>query len=141
MRTEAAFVGAKLALLHDGAVLTYLRDDFGHLPFPGHWDLPGGGREGAETAEACVLRELEEEFGLRIGPERLIWRREFASWHRIGHRAVFFGGRIGPEEISAVRFGSEGQRWEMMGIDAFMEHERAVPYLRDRLAEFAATLD
>jgi 8-oxo-dGTP diphosphatase len=41
------FVGAKAALVCNGAVLTYLRDDHEGLPWPAHWDLPGGGREGA----------------------------------------------------------------------------------------------
>jgi 8-oxo-dGTP diphosphatase len=135
---EPDFVGAKLALILDGRVLVYLRDDFAGLPFAGHWDLPGGGRDGAETAEACVLRELEEEFGLRLGPERLIWQRVFPSWHRAGGSAVFFGGRIAAEEVAAIRFGSEGQRWEMMETAAFLGHPLAVPYLRDRLGEMLA---
>ena len=53
------FAGAKVALICGGDVLTYLRDDRPELPFPGCWDLPGGGREGEESAEACVLRELD----------------------------------------------------------------------------------
>jgi 8-oxo-dGTP diphosphatase len=129
-------VGAKLALVLGDRVLCYLRDDFAHLPFPGHWDLPGGGREGEETAEICVLRELEEEFGLRLGEDRLVWRHVFPSWHRAGGRAVFFGGRITAEEVAAVRFGPEGQRWEMMEMAVFLGHPMAVPYLKERLAEF-----
>ncbi len=132
------FVGAKLALILGDRVLCYLRDDFAGLPFAGHWDLPGGGREGDETAEECVLRELEEEFGLRLGEERLIWRHVFPSWHRAGRRAVFFGGRITADEVAAIRFGDEGQRWEMMATAAFTGHPEAVPYLRDRVAEMLA---
>ncbi len=134
------FAGAKLALILGSRVLCYLRDDFAGLPYPGFWDLPGGGREGGETAEDCVLRELEEEFGLRLGEERLTWRRDYPSAHLPGRRGVFFGGRVTAAEVEAVRFGSEGQRWEMMEVAAFMAHERAVPSLRDRLAEFLAAL-
>jgi 8-oxo-dGTP diphosphatase len=134
------FAGAKLALILGDRVLVYLRDDFAGLPFPGHWDLPGGGREGDETAEACVLRELEEEFGLRLGAERLIWRRDYPSAHLPGQRGVFFGGRVTAAEVGAVRFGSEGQRWEMMDAAAFVAHDLAVPALRGRLAEFLAAL-
>lgn len=130
------FAGAKLALILGDRVLCYLRDDVAGLPFAGHWDLPGGGREGDETAEACVLRELEEEFGLRLDHDRLIWRREYPSAHLPGQRGVFFGGRLTEAEVGSVRFGCEGQCWEMMETAAFVAHERAVPSLRDRLAEF-----
>ena len=51
------FVGCKLALIHGPLILTYLRDDRPGLPWAGLWDLSGGGREGQETPEACVLRE------------------------------------------------------------------------------------
>ena len=73
------FVGAKAALFCDGAVLTYLRDDRPGLPWPGYWDLPGGGREGAESAEQCLLREVEEEFGLRLTPAHLRWQAAFPA--------------------------------------------------------------
>ena len=98
MTTEPPFAGAKIALLHGASVLTYLRDDFAHIPFPGHWDLPGGAREGAESPEDCALRELEEEFGLALPPERLLWRRDYRSDH-LGGRP-----RSGePGERSAAR--------------------------------------
>jgi hypothetical protein len=47
------FVGCKAALFCGDALLTYLRDDKPGLPWAAKWDLPGGGREGSETPEAC----------------------------------------------------------------------------------------
>ncbi len=41
------FHGAKLAVLSKGQVLAFLRDDRRDIPWPGMWDLPGGGRERA----------------------------------------------------------------------------------------------
>jgi 8-oxo-dGTP pyrophosphatase MutT (NUDIX family) len=35
----------------------------------GQWALPGGRCDAGETAVAAVLRELDEEVGLRLGPE------------------------------------------------------------------------
>jgi 8-oxo-dGTP diphosphatase len=127
------FAGCKAAFLCGDRVLCYLRDDFAGLPFAGHWDLPGGGREGHETPEDCLLRELEEEFGLRFGVERLVWKRPYQWWHKPEVRVWFFGGWMTEAEIAAVQFGDEGQYWEMMPVAAFMGHTRAVPDLQQRL--------
>lgn len=133
---DGSFTGAKVALICDGCVLTFLRDDFAHIPFPGHWDLPGGGRENDESPEACALRELHEEFGLRIDPARIGWRRIYRSWSDPGSYSHFMAAEIGAEEIAQIVFGNEGQRWEMMPIADYLAHERCVPHLRDRLRDF-----
>ena len=63
------FTGTKLLLTHNDALLTCLRDDFDHIPFPNYWDLPGGARDEAETPLQCGLRELDEEFGITLPAE------------------------------------------------------------------------
>lgn len=126
------FVGAKAALFCGAGILTYLRDDVPGLPWAGLWDLPGGGREGAESPEDCLLREVMEEFGLRLTPDRLIWRRVFPSMLDAARESVFFGGVITPEEARRVRFGDEGQRWELMPVEGFLAHDRAVPEMQRR---------
>lgn len=131
---SADFTGAKAALFCGGSVLTCLRDDRPDLRWPGLWDLPGGGREGAETPEDCLLRELWEEFGLRLPRDRLVWRRAFPSMVEAGRRSVFFGGWIGPEEVAAIRFGNEGQGWELMPVSGFLGHPKAVPEMQRRAA-------
>lgn len=37
-----------------------------------YWLLPGGGREGGESEEECVRREMREETGLEVRVERLL---------------------------------------------------------------------
>ena len=128
------FVGAKVALICGDALLTYLRDDKPGLPWAAMWDLPGGGREGAETPETCLLRELHEEFGLRLGPERLIWRRVWPSMLDATRLSVFFAGRITADEIAAIRFGDEGQHWQMMRVAEFLRHPAAIPEMQRRVA-------
>ena len=126
------FVGAKAAFFCGSGVLTCLRDDRPDLRWAGLFDLPGGGREGAETPEDCLLRELWEEFGLTLSADRLIWRRVFPSMMEARRNSVFFGGRMTREEIAAIRFGDEGQGWEVMPVAAFLGHRRAVPEMQRR---------
>lgn len=128
------FVGCKAALICGDALLTYLRDDKPGLPWPAMWDLPGGGREGNETPEDCLLRELHEEFGLLLPPERLIWRRVWPSMMDGARPSVFFAGRITTAEIEAIRFGDEGQYWQMMAVADYLGHARAIPELQRRVA-------
>jgi 8-oxo-dGTP diphosphatase len=134
------FVGCKAALFHDGALLCYLRDDKASIPWPAMWDLPGGGREGDETAEACLLRELQEEFGLALSAERLIWRQSFASMLDAARSSWFFAGHLTAAEIAAIRFGDEGQHWQMMRVDDFLAHPLAIPELQRRVALALAAL-
>jgi 8-oxo-dGTP diphosphatase len=126
------FVGAKAAFFCGSSVLTYLRDEKPGLGWAGLWDLPGGGREGAESPEDCLLRELDEEFGLRLPVERLVWRRVFPSMMEAARSAVFFGGWVTAEEVASIRFGDEGQGWELMPVERFLAHAKAVPEMQRR---------
>jgi ADP-ribose pyrophosphatase YjhB (NUDIX family) len=36
-----------------------------------YWVIPGGGREGSETEEQCVIREMKEETNLDVKIDRL----------------------------------------------------------------------
>lgn len=129
---QADFVGAKLALICGSQLLTYLRDDRPDLRWAGRWDLPGGGREGAEGPQTCVLRELHEEFGLDFGPERLEHGYEVASISTPDRLGWFFLGHITEAEVQAIRFGDEGQYWRLMGIADFLVHPQGIPPLQDR---------
>lgn len=126
------FTGAKAALFTGALVLVYLRDEKPGLRWPGLWDLPGGGRENGESPEDCLLRELEEEFGLTLPAERLVWRRVFPSMIETERTSVFFGGWLSQEEIASVRFGDEGQGWELMPVEQFLGHPLGVPEMQRR---------
>ena len=57
-------------------VLLQLRDDIQTIPYPNTWCLPGGHMEGEESPEECLVREMEEEMGIRV--ENLIKFMEIA---------------------------------------------------------------
>ncbi len=128
------FNGAKAMLVHDGKLLTYLRDDKPTIPFPAFWDLPGGGREGGESALDCVTREIFEEFDIELDQGRLSGH-PFPSHHQPGAVSWFFTARLRLAEIAAIRLGDEGQEWRMMPIADFISHPRAVPHFRNLVAQ------
>ncbi|HOY21540.1 MAG TPA: NUDIX hydrolase [Cellvibrio sp.] len=127
-----AFTACKLAYIFDGQLLVYLRDDFAHIPFPNMWDFPGGVREGDETPEQCVLRELEEEFGIKLEESRLIYKKIGVNFNNTGH-SYFFVAEGKAEEIAAIQFSEEGQYWQLMNIPDFLNHPLAIDRLKIRL--------
>lgn len=137
MKGNLDFHGTKLLLIEGGRLLTCLRDDFDHIPFPAHWDLPGGGREGDETAVECALRELHEEFGLVLSAKRLTGY-EYDSVQHAGYMSWFFYGELTRDEIEAIQFGDEGQEWRMMPIPEFLDHPMAVPHFKPRIRAILA---
>lgn len=134
------FIGSKAAFFHDGALLCYLRDDKPNLPFRAMWDLPGGGREGNESPETCLLRELQEEFGLILPSNRLIWRDQFPAMLDPSRASYFFAGHLSAPEIKSIRFGDEGQYWRMMRVEDFLSHPQAIPELQQRTRAALAAL-
>ena len=126
------FTGAKGAIYARGCVVTILRDDLPDLPWPGFWDLPGGGRDGCESAWQCFARETFEETGLTLHRRDLRWRRSFAKSRN--RRLVFFGLVMPHLRGRDLRLGDEGQRLCLMPVDRFRRNSRAIPFLRARVA-------
>lgn len=131
---EDEFEGAKLALFLGARLMVIERDESPGIAWPGYLDLPGGGREGGESAEACILRELREELGLVLRPEALVWRKFYAApvraWFFAAHGPVTWQDRI--------VFGDEGRGWSLMAPEAFVGHARAVPHFAERVAAYLA---
>lgn len=59
--------GTNIILINDeNAVLLQLRDNKPTIPYPNTWALPGGHRGHDETPLECIVREIQEEMGLRL---------------------------------------------------------------------------
>ena len=133
------FSGAKIALFLGDHVLVYQRDDFPGLRYAGMWDLPGGGREGDETPVECALRELEEEFGIRVPAGAILWHRIYPSADFTGMVAHFFVGNLSRELVDAIIFGDEGQQWAMVHIDELLTREDFVQHYSERLRDYLSS--
>lgn len=129
----AGFDGAKVALFIGEKLAVILRDESPELSYAGHWDLPGGGREGAETSFACVARECKEELGLSLRESNVLWSRAFTDASG-GKRTVwFYVARLPETAERRVVFGDEGQRWTLMSPAVFLAHPKAIPAFQERL--------
>jgi 8-oxo-dGTP diphosphatase len=62
-------VGVGGVLLHRGRVLLIRR---GKQPLRGRWVVPGGTVELGESLEEALVREMEEETGIRVRPVSLL---------------------------------------------------------------------
>lgn len=132
------FTGAKMALFLGDRLVTLLRDDTPGLPWAGMWDLPGGGREGDESPLACACREAREEVGIDPTGTAPLWQGQFPSNSRPDAVAWFFLVRM-PATLTPV-LGDEGQEVRLMAPDAFLDHPRAIGFLKDRLRAALAGL-
>ena len=128
-----SFKGAKLLLFLGPQLLVILRDQKADIPFPGYWDFPGGGREGDETAQACALRETREEVGLIVPKAAIHYSRRYprpdgATW--------FFAAEISARSVDDIRFGDEGQCWDLMNPDEYAAHPLGIPRFKVRLQDY-----
>lgn len=138
MKTDpgAAFAGAKAILVCDTRLVVLRRDDIPTISYPNRIDLPGGGREGAETPAETAARETREEVGLRIDPARLTWAHEMRS--RRGNLIWMLGATITAAEAAALVLGDEGQACWMMEIEDYLAAEDAIAHMQDATRRFLA---
>lgn len=129
-------VGTKVAVICNGDLITYLRDNFPHIHDPGLWDFPGGEREKNETAIGCAIRETEEEFGITLQEHHVSYASSYAS-HQPGRADVaFFVVEVSEDVIASIRFGNEEQPWRMMAIEEFLARHDAVKELKVALQTY-----
>ncbi len=80
-----------------------------HPLFPGHIDFPGGEVEPKETPEAAVMREIQEETGLLIDPNKL--KKLFAKQYQQTTHVLFEAKLAEPDAKIALSWEHKSYRW------------------------------
>ena len=63
---------ARAIIMRDGKLVAMYREKADRI----FYTFPGGGMEGGETEESCVIREAFEEFGLTVKPIKKVYYYE-----------------------------------------------------------------
>lgn len=120
------------ALIHtgDGRYLLQHRDHAPHVDFPGCWGLFGGSRDGDESHDQALLRELREELG--FAPETiapfLIGTFDLRPGGRSHSRRRFYEVRVEEQAVARFRLG-EGQDLGLFSVGKMGAlGERVIPF-------------
>lgn len=132
---HSRFYGAKVTVFVGSRIVTILRDDIPDIPWPGYWDLPGGGRENGEGAWDCAVRECREETSLALGADDLLWGRRYRTER---HDNWFFVAQVAAKRTSELLLGTEGQELRLMSVKDYLIHPKAIPNFQQRLADWVA---
>ncbi len=101
-----------------------------HPRFPGHIDFPGGEVESEETPEAAVAREIQEETGLSVNPNKL--KKLFTKQYQQATHVLFEAKLTEPDAKVALSWEHKSYRWitpeELKSLPKFSD---ADPYYTD----------
>ncbi|MEU5975950.1 NUDIX hydrolase [Streptomyces sp. NPDC047315] len=98
---------AVVAVLQEaGRILVILRGPQARQP--GHWAPPAGTIEAGERQQDALVREVQEELGLRVAPLAKVWESATDDGDFVLHwwTAAIEGGELAldPGEVSEVRW-------------------------------------
>lgn len=137
MNSSPVFAGA-VVVAPDGRILCQLRDDKPGIICPGCWSCsPGGHVEAGETPVAAIIRELHEEFEVRVhGLRPLITIIESAG-ELAGTYHAFTGRLAVPIQDVKCHEGVRVDFFDPHAALAFRQH----PVSRRILAEYLRQSD
>jgi 8-oxo-dGTP diphosphatase len=127
LRPENA--AAALIQLRDGRYILQLRDARPDIFYPDHWGCFGGAIDAGETPEAALIRELDEELGLKLAENTA--KRFTRFTHDFGFAGLGSIDRIyfhlPLSDMAGLRL-QEGARVAAFVADEALHRLRMVPY-------------
>lgn len=109
------------------------------MTLPGKWEFPGGKVEFSESPKEALVREIEEELGIRIEVGRLLGRGSSSNANRTVvldvYAATWLEGKPSPREHAALTW-AHGD--ELPGFDWAEADIPVIPAVQRLLADVAA---
>ena len=102
-----------------------------HRPKYGDWTFPKGKCEPGESDEACAVREVEEETGLRCRPGKELQSTSYTDLRGRPKRVRYWlmrpdgGELVFRHEVDTARWVSPGEARQLLS------YERDLPLLRE----------
>ena len=122
---------AVAVIAHDHEFLTILRSQT--VRAPGQICFPGGGLEIGETIEEALVREMDEELGIKVTPTGHVWRSHSVRGVELNWwRAEIVNGEIikpNPAEVESFQWMTAAQMLALpnlldSNLEFFRAHER-----------------
>jgi 8-oxo-dGTP diphosphatase len=127
--------GVDAFLVFEGKVLLVQRDNIPLIPYPNYWNLPGGGIDIDESDDEAIVREVEEEVGLKSLEFIFISKDTFEN----GCVVSKYFAKLTKKQKDAVNIKEEGQAFGFFTLDEVFK-KQINPNLRSYLATNSTAL-
>lgn len=129
-------IGSKGLVFVGDMILVYRRSEDTDR-YPLKVDLPGGGPEPGETPFDTFKREVNEEFGLDISKEDIVWARKYRSSDNKSKFAYYPVAKLPSSAETDIKFGDEGIACWLMPLEKYIKLEDAAwPVLQRRAEDY-----
>ena len=88
-----------------------------------------------------MAREVHEELGIHLDEDCLLWSKIYPSVIFKDKQSVFMVGQLRQEQFDNITFGDEGQAYNLMPVEEFLNSKQAVPQLQERLKDYLKVSD
>lgn len=94
------YIEIGMAIIREGNKFLVAKRPKGKLS-AGKWEFPGGKIEFSESPEECIIREIEEEFGMSVAAGKLfkVWDYEYPEFGKFRFYSYLYDTRRGTPKL------------------------------------------